>query len=99
MSDGAAEPALLCRDDGCTLFFTGLEGERRVIGVAQAEAPRGPWQVLPDPVLTPTPDGFDAGGTLAPFVLREAELWRMWYLAVSGDGMLSVGYAEAEAPP
>jgi predicted GH43/DUF377 family glycosyl hydrolase len=96
-TDGVAEPALTCADDGCALFFTGLQGEARVIGVATADSAAGPWTIQPDPIITPTPDGLDAGGALAPFVLYSDGVWRMWYLAADADGLLSVGYAEAGA--
>ena len=96
MSEGVAEPALLAEPDGTyTLFFTGLQGEGRVLGMARGETPFGPWEVNPNPILTPTPDSHDDAGVLAPHVLVEDGIARMWYLAQGSDGYFNLGYAEA----
>jgi predicted GH43/DUF377 family glycosyl hydrolase len=97
MSEGVAEPALVAEPDGTyTLFFTGLQGEGRVLGMARGELPFGPWEINPDPILTPTLDSYDDAGVLAPHVLVEDGIARMWYLATDHEGYLRIGYAEAE---
>lgn len=97
--DGVAEPGLLQGPDGATyLFFTGLEGEGRVIGVARGESAFGPWDVFPEPIVTGTPGGFDHGGALAPDVHIEGNRTRMWFLGFNAEGVISIGYAEAPWP-
>ena len=99
--DGVGEPALLYGSDGqWHLFFTALEDATREIGLASGTTPFGPWTVLDQPILQPTPGEFDEGGVLAPFVLQEGDLLRMWYLGQTlGEQAFAIGYAEAPAPP
>ena len=102
MKDGVGEPALVLGPDGAYyLFFTGLEDEARVIGVARGKGPFGPWDVQPRPIVAPTPGTFDAAGALAPFVVVEGKTARMWYLANrqgKKDLEHMVGYAESPWP-
>lgn len=98
--DGVAEPALVIEADGrVTLFFTGVRDADRWLGMARGTSPFGPWDVNPDPILKPMPGTFDAGGVLAPHVLIENGIARMWYLGVQpvdGGEYYHVGYAEAD---
>lgn len=100
--DGVAEPALLIEPDGVvTLFFTGVRDADRWLGMARGESPFGPWEVNPEPILQPSPGTFDAAGVLAPHVLVEDGIARMWYLGtqpVEGGEYYHVGYAEAAWP-
>lgn len=99
MAEGAAEPSILAGSDGkFYLFFTGLRGEQRVIGVARSDSPLGRWQVNPDPILTPTRKNFDEHQVLAPFVILEGDKLRMWYLGVNKKERMVTGYAEADWP-
>ena len=69
--DGVAEPGLTQGPDGrWYLFFTGLAGEGREIGVTVGDSPLGPWQVNTESIVRPG-DGFDRSGALAPSVLIE----------------------------
>ena len=72
MSDGVAEPSMVQGPDGkWYLFFTGLHGDERAIGIAVAADPLGPWDVEPQPIITAASLGLPAGSrTVAP----EAEL-------------------------
>jgi predicted GH43/DUF377 family glycosyl hydrolase len=98
--DGVAEPGIVIEPDGgVTLFFTGVRDADRWIGMARGSSPFGPWEVNPEPILKPTPGSFDEGGVLAPHVLIEEGLARMWYLGVQpveAGEYYHVGYAEAE---
>lgn len=98
--DGVAEPAVMVEADGqVTLFFTGLRDADRWLGMARSASPFGPYDMSPEPILKPTPGTFDAGGVLAPHVLIEDGVARMWYLGVEpveGGEYYHVGYAEAE---
>ncbi len=99
-NDGVAEPAIVIEPDGrVTLFFTGVRDEDRWLGMARGTSPFGPWEVNPQPILKPTPGSFDADGVLAPHVLIEDGIARMWYLGVEpveGGQYYHVGYAEAD---
>ena len=100
MADGAAEPGLLAGPDGkFYLFFTGLgPKESRLLGLAVADSPLGPWRVEPDPIVTPTPDTTDELQVLAPCVLLEGQTVRMWYLRYNAKEQMTTGYAEASWP-
>lgn len=98
--EGVAEPGLVQgSDDLWYLFFTGVEADKRVIGVAVGETPTGPWQVSPDPILVHGETGaFDESGVLAPFVLIEGVRVRMWFLGMTPAEDIAIGYAEAAWP-
>lgn len=99
--DGVAEPALLLAPDGrWHLFFTALRDADRVIGLARADSPFGPWRVAPDPILTPSssPDAFDFAGVLAPDIRIEGDTARMWFLGATPEEDIAIGYAEAPWP-
>ena len=99
MSEGAAEADLVQGPDGAFyLFFTGLQGEQRVIGVARGASPLGPWELNAVPIVSPTPGSFDEAGVLAPQVLIEDGKVRMWYLAFAAGGYPWIGYAESVWP-
>jgi hypothetical protein len=99
MKDGASEADLIQGPDGAYyLFFTGMQDDRRVIGVARGASPFGPWEVNPAPIVQPTPESFDEAGTLAPAVIVEAGKARMWYLALAAGGYPWIGYAESVWP-
>lgn len=97
--DGLAEPALIIEADGSvTLFFSGVRDSKHTLAMARSVSPYGPWEVSPEPILQPTEGGFDEGGILAPMVLLEAGLARMWYLGVEpveAGEYYHIGYAEA----
>jgi predicted GH43/DUF377 family glycosyl hydrolase len=97
--DGVAEPGLLLGPDGAYyLFFTGLRDEERRIGIARGETPFGPWEVDPDPIVVPSEDGFDRAGVLAPDVRLEGDTVRMWYLGMTPEEDIAIGYAETSWP-
>lgn len=99
MRDGAAEPALVKAPDGAWyLFFTGLSGEDRVIGVARGASPFGPWQIDPAPIVAPSDAGFDARLVLAPYVIIDGTRARLWYLGSDDRERIRVGYAETAWP-
>jgi hypothetical protein len=99
MNEGVAEADIVYGPDGAFyLFFTGLQGEQRVIGVARGASPLGPWEINPVPIVLPTPGAFDAGGVLSPEVLIEGGKARMWYLSFTAEGYPWIGYAESVWP-
>jgi predicted GH43/DUF377 family glycosyl hydrolase len=93
--DGVAEPALVETDTGWWLFFTALEDENRVIGLANGPSPFGPWKVAQDPIVRPEEGTFADSQVLAPSVLMEKDIVRMWLLGTKvGSEQISIGYAE-----
>lgn len=98
MSDGVAEPSLIQGPDGkWYLFFTGLHGDERVIGIAVATDPLGPWEVAPAPIVTAATLGLPSGGgVIAPEAELTDGVLRLWFGAVSPDGQQSIAYAEAD---
>ncbi len=100
MRDGAAEPYLLKAPDGrYLLFFTGLRGEERTIGLATAPGIGGPWTFRAAPLLTRGPDDApDGHQVLAPAALIEGGRLRLWYLGSSRDGALAIGTADGPWP-
>ncbi len=96
MADGAAEASIIEGPDGkFYLFFTGLNQEERVIGVAYSDSPLGQWTVREEPIVIPTADSFDQHQVLAPTVTYENGTLRMWYLGVDNDQNMVTGYTEA----
>jgi predicted GH43/DUF377 family glycosyl hydrolase len=101
MNLGVGEPHILRGPDGMFyLFFTGLRGEERVIGVARGPSPFGPWDINPTPIVTPNRvPGFDEKAVLAPWVTVEGEVVRMWYMGANFDiSLFKVRYAESRWP-
>ncbi len=82
-------------DDGTWLmyFHTTSDGQ---IGMATAASPLGPWQVLPEPILTAGPQGsWDQYGLFWPSVVRTEDGYRMYYGGKFASGM-AIGLAKSE---
>jgi len=98
MKEGVAESALIKGpDDRFYLFFTGLNGKERTIGLAVGDSPFGPYKIQKKPLISKS-GGFDV---LAPDVLIEGDKIRMWYLITkegTDDQKYDIGYAEANWP-
>lgn len=95
-SDGLAEPYLVKKGPGeYLLFFTGLSGERRALGVGTAANPLGPYTFGSNPIVKPGPRGApDEHQVLAPAAVIEGGELRLWYLAANRKELLSIGYAD-----
>ena len=98
MSEGVAEPSLIQGPDGkYYLFFTGLEDSDRVIGLAVASDPLGPWEIVPQPIITAAGLGLPAGSTvIAPHAALVNGVLRLWYTEVSPAGAHTIAYAESD---
>jgi hypothetical protein len=97
---GVAEADLLRTPDGkYYLLFTGALGddEKRIIAVARADSPFGPFQIRRAPLLEGTPGMFDEKGVLAPTAILEDDVLKLWYLTSDGDRHMT-GYAEISWP-
>jgi hypothetical protein len=79
-------------------FFSGLRDEERRIGIARGETPFGPWNVNPEPIVIPSGDGFDRAGVLAPDVRLEGDTVRMWFLGMTPEEDIAIGYTETAWP-
>lgn len=95
--DGLAEPYLLkTSSNEYLLFYTGLAGEERAIGVGIGASPLGPFRFSATPVLTPGGSGMpDEHQVLAPAALLEDGKIVLWYLAANDAERLSIGQAQA----
>lgn len=93
--DGIAEPYLVRRGPAdYLLFYTGLGGEERAIGVATGPTPAGPWTFGSKPLMVPGQGGAqDAHQVLAPAVMLDGDKLRVWYLGATAKGALSIGEA------
>jgi hypothetical protein len=109
MRDGVAEPAILLGPDNhLYLFFTGVKDQdikdqenvqqQHVIGVARAASLTSAWDVDPEPIVSPTPGGFDETGDAAPTVILENNQVRVWFVGTNHAAQYSIGYAEAPWP-
>lgn len=94
--DGIAEPYLVKRGPGeYLLFYTGLGGEERAIGVATGPSPEGPWDFGSKPLIIPGQGNEkDAHQVLAPAVMLDGDALRVWYLGATAKGALTIGEAD-----
>ncbi len=94
--EGLAEPYLVKKSaNEYLLFYTGLQGEKRSIGVATAPSIQGPWNFGKTPILMAGKRGApDEHQVLAPAALIEGGKVRLWFLGANSKEMLRVGYAE-----
>ena len=94
--EGLAEPYLVKKSaNEYLLFYTGLQGEKRSIGVATAPSIQGPWSFGKTPILKAGERGApDEHQVLAPAVLIEGGKVRLWFLGADSKEMLRIGYAE-----
>ena len=97
MTGGVAEPSMIVGPDGkFYLFFTGMAGAERSIGIAVASDPLGPWEIAPGPIVTAQTAGLPQGGTvIAPHAELVNGVLRLWYTEVTPDGVHSVAYAQS----
>lgn len=90
-----AEPYLIKKAAGSyLLFYTGISGEERAIGVATATNPAGPWKFGTKPILKKGPAGAaDEHQVLAPAAYLNGDQLTLWYLAANKSEALSIGRA------
>jgi len=91
------KPALVARQDGLSyLFSTGLQEDRRLIGVARGTS--GPMGNHPVPIPALTPGTFDDAEVLALQVLMEKSKNAYVASRLYGGGCPQNGYAELVSP-
>ncbi|MBU1381124.1 hypothetical protein KKD49_09860 [Myxococcota bacterium] len=102
--DGLAEPFIIIGDDNrYYLFFTAVNNSTgHSIGLAVSSNPYGPWNVSPEPILIPNGEKWTNKGVLAPHVLFDEMIVKMWFsgeeLDENGNPAYRTGYAEAYLP-
>lgn len=100
MAKAPAEPELIKGPDGWFyLFVSGVaSNDAMTIGIMRGRHPFGPWEINPLPILTPSPGGFDAKMLVAPSVLIENSIVRMWFSGFDHSNHIQIGYASASWP-
>lgn len=84
---GPVPSSVLVDVGGSWLLYGGgrlAETDAPVVWRATAPAPDGPWTMHPEPVLTPSADGWDSAITDHPSVLRTDDGYLMAYGGASG---------------
>lgn len=84
---GPVPSSVLVDADGTWLLYGGARtagNDAPIIWRATAPGPNGPWTMHPEPVLTPSADGWDSAITDHPSVLRTADGYLMSYGGASG---------------
>ncbi len=83
------------RHDGWYLmFYIGFENEHLArIGLARSRDGLSGWQRLPaNPILSPTPDAWDADACYKPVAILDGQRWLLWYNGRRG-GVEQIGLA------
>ena len=84
---GPVPSSVLVDADGTWLLYGGARlagSDAPIIWRATAPGPDGPWAMHPEPVLTPSADGWDSAITDHPSVLRTDDGYLMAYGGASG---------------
>lgn len=93
--------SILVDDDGTLLLYFDIfkSGKASGVGLATADNVDGPWTVLDNTMIEPTPDTWDAYGIATSEVVKTETGYRMYY-AGSMDGRtnpeMAIGMAESE---
>ncbi|MBI4976809.1 MAG: hypothetical protein HZC28_04965 [Spirochaetes bacterium] len=100
MAKAPAEPELIKGPDGWFyLFVSGVtSNDTMAIGIMRSHNPFGPWDINPEPILTSSPGCFDAKTIVAPSVLIENGIVRMWFAGFDYANHIQIGYAAAYWP-
>ena len=82
-----------------TMFYIGFRDiDHAQIGVARSRDGVSDWKRLPqNPILSPTPNGFDADACYKPSALYDGKQWLLWYNGRNG-GVEQIGLATKTGP-
>jgi predicted GH43/DUF377 family glycosyl hydrolase len=82
------------RKNDYLMFYIGFHDEHLAqIGMATSPDGIGNWtRYKGNPIIAPTPDGWDASACYKPFVIREKDRWLLWYNGRNG-GLEQIGLA------
>lgn len=101
LKDGCGEPHIFLYENKYYLLITGnLGGEdKRCIGIARSDSPYGPYEIKLDPIIVAKPNTFNKDGVLAPSIIIENNIMKVWYLTsdlTKEEHM--IGYTEISWP-
>src|SRR3990172_13165324 len=87
------KPSVLHEKSGYKIWYDGADIDENIqIGLATSKDGMG-WKKAPqNPVLDGEPDSWDAYGEHAPFVMKDRNLYKMWYEGSDGN-VRQLGYA------
>ncbi|MDR2041805.1 MAG: hypothetical protein LBP98_05745 [Tannerella sp.] len=82
------------RENDYLMFYIGFRDEDYAqIGMAKSPDGIGSWtRCEGNPIIAPTPGGWDASACYKPFVVREKDRWLLWYNGRNG-GLEQIGLA------
>jgi predicted GH43/DUF377 family glycosyl hydrolase len=99
--EGADVSSVILLDDGTWVFYFHRVSNNKpeLIGRATAPSPLGPWEVDPEPVLTPGgEDAWDESGVAWPSVVRTEDGFVMFYSGFPGGFGADPMIGRAESP-
>ncbi|WP_106831303.1 glycoside hydrolase family protein [Parabacteroides pacaensis] len=69
------------RENDYLMFYIGFRDiDFAQIGMARSKDGIGGWERYPgNPIISPTPDTWDASATYKPFAIQEKDHWMLWY--------------------
>ena len=87
------KPGVLQERGGFTMWYDGADFEDNIrVGLARSGDGMN-WQKAPEnPVFDGEPGAWDGSGEHAPFVMKNGDLYQMWYEGFDGD-VRQLGYA------
>jgi predicted GH43/DUF377 family glycosyl hydrolase len=82
-----------------TMFYIGFRDiDHAQIGIARSRDGVSGWQRLPqNPIISPTPNGWDADACYKPCAIYDGKKWLLWYNGRSGS-LEQVGLATKQGP-
>lgn len=92
-STDVLDPVVIKQGGTYKMWFAGYDGTTYQIGYASS-ADGVLWSKYGgNPVVTPSGAGWDGASVLAPTVLYESGVYKMWYTGVDSSGLTRIGYA------
>jgi predicted GH43/DUF377 family glycosyl hydrolase len=87
------KPSVLHEESGYKMWYDGADFDDNIqVGLALSKDGKSWRKAAQNPVLDGEPSGWDAFGEHAPFVLKDGNLYKMWYEGSDGN-VRQLGYA------
>ncbi|MBL7159158.1 alpha/beta hydrolase [Candidatus Microgenomates bacterium] len=91
-----AEPAVLFSEQIYEMWYTSFSNTPANFRIGYATSPDGiNWTHHSNYVLVPS-ENWEEEGVVSPFVLKENNVYKMWYAARDGVGIWRIGYAVSD---